>query len=85
MTGITVSDCGGCMGIGAHARWCPERVGLTAWRLGLASEAVESMADQIGSLADPIPLLMRPLSEKGENPHDLPGANKFRSDNNNCC
>lgn len=45
-----VSDCGGCLGLGSHTRWCPKIVGEKAWRLGLASETVESMADQIGSL-----------------------------------
>lgn len=45
-------DCGGCNDLGAHTRWCPERVGPTAARLGAASERADSLGDFIGG-ADP--------------------------------
>jgi hypothetical protein len=38
------------MDLGAHSRWCPERVGPIAARFGALSERAESLADAIGGL-----------------------------------
>lgn len=41
--------CGGCQGLGAHVRWCPEVVGVRASRLGVLADRVEALADEIGA------------------------------------
>lgn len=42
-------DCGGCRGLGAHVRWCPAVVGLSASVRGRQAEGAESLADSVGS------------------------------------
>lgn len=46
-----MNTCGGCRDLGAHSRWCKEVVGPRAERLGITSERVQDLADQIGSLS----------------------------------
>lgn len=41
--------CGGCQGLGAHIRWCPEVVGYLPSVLGPLSERIENAGDLIGS------------------------------------
>lgn len=41
--------CGGCLGLGAHIRWCPRIVGLSASIRGQQSEQANSLADSVGS------------------------------------
>lgn len=40
-------DCGGCKGLGSHARRCPQRPGYNRWDI-IADEAV-ALGDRIGS------------------------------------
>lgn len=40
-------DCGGCKGLGSHARRCPQRPGYNRWDI-VADEA-ERLGDHIGS------------------------------------
>jgi hypothetical protein len=42
-------DCGGCISLGSHRRWCSVVVGKHASQLGRLSEHLESIGDQIGS------------------------------------
>lgn len=46
---MTPTDCGGCLDLGAHRRWCPEVVGEKAARLGRFAEEAESLGDRIGA------------------------------------
>lgn len=46
-----MTECGGCAGLGAHVRWCPEKVGPRASALGRRSEQAEALGDAVGSLA----------------------------------
>jgi hypothetical protein len=41
-------DCGGCLGMGSHKRWCVAVVGPHAAYLGRLSEQAESLGDSIG-------------------------------------
>jgi hypothetical protein len=43
-----VDECGGCLGIGAHKRWCEIHVGRSAAFYGRLSEAAEALGDRIG-------------------------------------
>lgn len=43
-----VGECGGCLGLGAHRRWCPEVIGRQASFLGRLAEDAEDLGDQIG-------------------------------------
>lgn len=42
-------ECGGCQGLGAHWRWCPEVVGRRASHLGVLAERAEDLGDTIGA------------------------------------
>ena len=44
-------ECGGCLGMGSHSRWCPEARGQRAHILGTASEQLEDIGDRIGPVA----------------------------------
>ena len=41
--------CGGCLGLGAHIRWCPRIVGHIAAIRGHQSEQAEALADSVGA------------------------------------
>ena len=43
-------NCGGCMGLGSHKRWCVTVVGKAASLLGPWSEQVEMWGDRIGGV-----------------------------------
>lgn len=43
-----MSACGGCQNIGAHKRWCINKVGLTASVYGPMAEQLEAMGDRVG-------------------------------------
>ena len=44
----SITDCGGCDGLGSHRRWCPYAVGETAAYFGQLSERADSLGDAIG-------------------------------------
>ena len=43
------TNCGGCLGLGAHRRWCPAEVGWQASNYGRWSEICENIADSVGA------------------------------------
>jgi hypothetical protein len=44
-----MNDCGGCVGLGAHKRWCPAVVGRHASIMGRWSEQADQLADSVGA------------------------------------
>ena len=44
-----VTTCGGCQGIGAHRRWCPAVVGMTAHAWAIRASLTDDLADEVGS------------------------------------
>lgn len=46
---MTVRECGGCAGLGAHRRWCSVVVGPRAALLGPLGEQADALADVVGS------------------------------------
>jgi hypothetical protein len=48
-TNASHSECGGCVGLGAHRRWCKAVVGRGAAFLGELSVKADNLADTVGS------------------------------------
>ncbi len=42
-------ECGGCLGLGSHRRWCPASVGPRAAMLGGAADRLAAAGDLIGA------------------------------------
>jgi hypothetical protein len=74
MDGWSVSDCGGCRGLGAHGRYCPRNPSFHPWRQ--LADMAEDIGDRLGgtdrglanraySLAGAIRAAMNETGEKG--------------------
>lgn len=48
MSDLVQPRCGGCRDLGAHAAWCPERVGPVAAKYVKMAAMAESIGDDIG-------------------------------------